>query len=75
MAVVVVVAAASVWADLTSSDEGGGYSMAGTQLTGQRGLLYVTDYASHRALVYEVNIAANTVAPQQPIDLRKLFNE
>lgn len=61
--------------DFNSGHEGGGYSMVTTQLTNQRGLLYVTDYASRRALVYQVNIAANTVVPQQPIELRNLFRD
>lgn len=61
--------------DFNSGPDGGGYSMVTTQLTNQRGLLYVTDYASRRALVYQVNIAANTVVPQQPIELRNLFRD
>ena len=57
------------------SNESGGYSMVTTQITGKRGLLYVTDYAARRALVYEVDLTNNTVTPQQPVDLKKLFSD
>jgi hypothetical protein len=61
--------------DFDSGSDGGPYSMVTTQLTGQSGLLYVTDAATHKAIVYKVSLTDNTVTPQQPIDLRKLFND
>ena len=57
------------------SDESGGYSMVTTQLGNSSGLLYVTDYATHRAIVYQVDLANNKVTPQQPVDLKKLFSD
>jgi hypothetical protein len=61
--------------DFNSSEEGGPFSMVTTQLTNNTGLLYVTDAATHRALVYQVDLNNNKVTPQQPIDLKKLFND
>lgn len=57
------------------SDDSGGYSMVSTQLTGKAGLLYVTDFAAHKAIVYQVDLTNNTVNPQQPVDLNHLFGK
>ena len=57
------------------SDQSGGYSMVTTQLGDTSGLLYVTDYATHRAIVYQVDLGNNRVTPQQPVDLKKLFGD
>lgn len=61
--------------DFNSGGEGGPYSMASTQISGAAGLLYVTDAATHRALVYMVDVGNNSVTPQQPIDLKQLFSQ
>ncbi len=57
------------------SEEPGLYSMVTTQLTGQTGLLYVTDCGAHRAIVYRIDLTNNTVTPQQPLDLTKIFSD
>jgi hypothetical protein len=64
--------------DLTkdfNSTESGGYSMITTQLSNQQGLLYVTDFGSHRAIAYRVDTLNNRVTPQNPVDLKALFGD
>lgn len=61
--------------DFACGENSGPFSMVTTQLSSDVGLLYVTDAATHRALVYQVNLNNNTVTPQQPIELKKLFND
>ncbi len=53
--------------------ESGGYSMVSTQLSGQQGLLYVTDFAAHKAIAYRVDLINNQVTPLLPVDLKQLF--
>lgn len=56
------------------SQESGGYSMVSTQISGQQGLLYVTDFAAHKAIAYRVDLINNQVTPLVPVDLKQLFN-
>lgn len=61
--------------DFGGSDASGPYSMVTTQVSSASGILYVTDAATHRAIVYFVDLPNNRVVPQQSLELKKLFNE
>lgn len=59
------------------SESVGPFTMVSTQLSGRTGLLYVVDASTRRAIVYQVDVNQNknTITPQQPTELRKLFND
>ena len=62
-----------------AEDFGGGdsgvYSMTTVQLSNSTGLLYVTDYAAHKAIAYRVDLLKSTVTPNTPVDLNALFGK
>ncbi|RPI61679.1 MAG: hypothetical protein EHM48_05240 [Planctomycetaceae bacterium] len=58
-----------------NSKESGGFSMISTQLSNQTGLLYITDYATHKAISYNVDLNNNTITPQQPFDMDVMFRK
>lgn len=60
-----------------AEDFGGGnsgtFSMTTVQISNSTGLLYVTDYAAHKAIAYKVELIKGTVTPNTPVDLKALF--
>lgn len=56
-------------------NDSGEYSMATMQLSGQQGLLVVTDHVSRRCIVYAVDLVNNRMTPQEPVELKALFPE